>query len=138
MIYSNTASTTIVNAAAPLSFTTDTVKTCNIRHSEGGTSFTLSRRGQYLVQFNASVSIPSGGSASLLSVKLQRNGVDVPGAISSFYSAADTDVGSLSFSAIVPVGCSCPVVNNSTALTFVNGAAQAEFSNFAVTITKLP
>ena len=138
MIYSNTASTTIVNAAAPLSFTTDTVKTCNIRHSEGGTSFTLSRRGQYLVQFNASVSIPSGGSASLLSVKLQRNGVDVPGAISSFYSAAANDVRSISFSAIVPVGCSCPVVNNSTALTFVNGEAQAEFSNFAVTITKLP
>ena len=138
MIYSNTASTTTVNAAAPLSFTTDTVKTCNIRHSEGGTSFTLSRRGQYLVQFNASVSIPSGGSASLLSVKLQRNGVDVPGAISSFYSAADTDVGSLSFSAIVGVGCSCPVVNSSTALTLVNGEARAEFSNFAVTITKLP
>ncbi len=138
MIYSNTASTTTVNAATPLSFTTDTVKTCNVRHSEGGTSFSLSRRGQYLVQFNASVSIPSGGSASLLSVKLQRNGVDVPGAVSSFYSAADTDVGNLSFSAIVPVGCFCPVVNNSTALTFVNGAAQAEFSNFAVTITKLP
>ena len=138
MIYSNTASTTTVNAAAPLSFTTDTVKTCNIRHSEGGTSFTLSRRGQYLVQFNASVSIPSGGTASLLSVKLQRNGVDVPGAVSSFYSAADTDVGTLSFSAIVPVGCSCPVVNNSAALTFINGATQAEFSNFAVTITKLP
>lgn len=138
MIYSNTASTTTVNAAAPLNFTTDTVKTCNIRHSEGGTSFTLSRRGQYLVQFNASVSIPSGGTASLLSVKLQRNGVDVPGAVSSFYSAADTDVGTLSFSAIVPVGCSCPVVNNSAALTFINGAAQAEFSNFAVTITKLP
>ena len=39
MIYSNTASTTTVNAAAPLSFTTDTVKTCNIRHSEGGNFF---------------------------------------------------------------------------------------------------
>lgn len=138
MIYSNTTATTTVNAAAPLSFTNNTVKTCNVRHSEGGTTFTLSRRGSYLVQFNGTVGIPTSGSASLLGVKLQRNGVDVPGATASFYSAADTDVGNIAFSAIVQVGCSCPVVNNAASLQFVNGAAQAQFTNYGVTITRLP
>lgn len=138
MINSYTNTTLVVLTNGTLNFNNDSVKTgCTVTHSPGSTTFSLNKPGFYFVTFNG-VGAATGATVGSIVVQLQRNGVNVPGALTSAASTTDlTDVESLSFSTIVQVKPSCCAVDNNVNLTFVNTGIPTTFSNINVVITKL-
>ena len=133
--YSITAQTAASNSN--LNFNVNSVLTgCTVSHSAGTPSIQLKRPGYYMVHFNASAAATATGDVT---VQLNGNGSAIPGAISTVNSTAATDIGNLSFTAIVRVLPNCCAVqsNSPLTLTFVNTGVEAAYSNAAVTITRL-
>lgn len=133
--YSITAQTAAANSN--LNFNVNSVLTgCTVSHSAGTPSIQLKRPGYYMVHFNASAAATATGDVT---VQLNGNGSTIPGAISTVNSTAATDIGNLSFTAIVRVLPNCCAVqsNSPLTLTFVNTGVEAAYSNAAVTITRL-
>lgn len=133
--YSITAQTAAANSN--LNFNVNSVLTgCTVSHSAGTPSIQLKRPGYYMVHFNASAAATATGDVT---VQLNGNGSAIPGAISTVNSTAATDIGNLSFTAIVRVLPNCCAVqsNSPLTLTFVNTGVEAAYSNAAVTITRL-
>lgn len=117
-----------------ITFTTDRILTgCTV--TRNGSSFQLNRSGYYFVSFNATGATTD--TAGDLIVVLRNNSVDIPGATATFYSEADTNVGTLTFSTIIRVPPSCCAIDNTAVLTIVNTGVGATYSNANITITKL-
>lgn len=136
MINSYNNSTQTVLTDGVLTFTVDRVKTgCTVTHAAGSTTFSLNRPGYYFVSFNADGGTTATAGNVVLS--LQNNGVAVPGAIATAYSAAAENVSNLKFSAIIQVRPACCVVSNATNLTVVNTGVGATLTNANIVITKL-
>ena len=98
-----------------------------------GSSIVVSDIGSsyYLVTVNATFTAPEAG---VISLKLQQNGTDVIGALASTtITTADTEVRSLSFTAIVRT------FNNNVldTLTLVNSGLAADYTNIGVTVTRM-
>ena len=101
--YSITAQTAAPNSN--LNFNVNSVLTgCTVSHSAGTPSIQLRRPGYYMVHFNASAAAVATGDVT---VQLNGNGSAIPGATSTTNSTAATDIGSLSFTAIVQVLPNC-------------------------------
>jgi hypothetical protein len=119
-----------------LSFATNRILTgCTVTHSEGTTSFRLNKPGYYFVVFNGDAATTA--TAGEVVIELLMNGVSVPGASATNYSAAAVNVQNLSFSTIIKVPPSCACVDNSTTLTLQNSGVAADYTNANITITKL-
>lgn len=101
----------------------------------GATTFKLNKSGFYLVTFNASAA--TSGTAGDVVVRLNNNGVAVPGATAIFNSSAATAIGNLSFITIIQVRPSCCAVNNQGNLTIENAGVEAVYSLVNMTITKI-
>ena len=114
----------------------NSLEVANIPIGAGTPSIQLKRPGYYMVHFNASAAATATGDVT---VQLNGNGSAIPGAISTVNSTAATDIGNLSFTAIVRVLPNCCAVqsNSPLTLTFVNTGVEAAYSNAAVTITRL-
>lgn len=96
-----------------------------------GNSIALKECGYYLVNINATFTVPVAGTVTL---QLLNNNVAVPGATASRSVTTDTtEVDTLSFSAIVRV------FNGSApgSLTILNNGVAATFSNIAVNVVKI-
>lgn len=68
---------------------------------------------------------------------MYRNGVAVPGAVSSADSTTVTDVKAIGFSSVVRVLPSCAAIDNDVTLTFVNTGVGATFGNVQATVIKM-
>lgn len=137
MLYTYSITAQTVAADANLNFNINGVLTgCTVSHSAGTPSIQLKRPGYYMIHFNASAAATATGDVT---VQLNGNGSAIPGAISTVNSTAATDIGNLSFTAIVRVLPNCCAVqsNSPLTLTFVNTGVEAAYSNAAVTITRL-
>ena len=96
-----------------------------------GNSIVLKECGYYLVNVNATFTVPVAGTVTL---QLLDDNATVPGATASgSVTTATTEVNTLSFSAIVRV------FNGSApdSLTILNSGAAATFSNIAVSVVKI-
>lgn len=133
--YSITAQTAASNSN--LNFNVNSVLTgCTVSHSAGAPSIQLKRPGYYMVHFDASAAATATGDVT---VQLNGNGSAIPGAISTINSTAATDIGNLSFTAIVQVLPNCCAIQSNSPLTLTveNTGVEATYSNAAITITRL-
>lgn len=136
MINSYTITAQDIDINENLIFAVNKVLTgCTVTHTAGTDSFKLNKPGYYYVAFDGSAS--TIGTAGNVTVELFSNGAAVPGALTSTYSAAAVNVGSLGFSTIVRVLPSCNCVDNSVTLTLQNTGVEATYTNVNLTITKL-
>lgn len=133
--YSITSQTVTSNGI--VTFAINDIKTCNsITHTSGAGAFGINRPGYYKVDFSCSGAI-SGDTAANITVQLYNNSTAVPGATATFYSAAATNVGNLSFSKIIYIPPSCCAINNRGNLTIQNTGAEAIFTNVNIAISRL-
>lgn len=90
----------------------------------------LSRPGYYKVTASITLTAPAGG---VVSVQLQKNGIDVPGiTASSTITTANTEVRTLNISGVVRVNCgegvaTISIVNTGVATTLKNAALDIEY-----------
>lgn len=132
--YNVTSQTLATNEA--IVFTVDKVKTgCGTAHTEGTSSFVLSKPGIYSITFNGSAAT-TGAAAGNVTVQLQDDSGSVIGALSTATSDSTTDIVPLSFTTLYKVRPSCCAISNIATLTFVNTGVGAEYSNASVTITR--
>ena len=114
---------------------TNILNGCSIDFNSGSPSIYLRKPGVYLVTMDASVA--EAGTAGVITMQLQRNGVNVNGAQASIDSTAAGDTDSMSFTTVIKVLPSCCSVDNTTTLTVLNTGVEAIYSNANVTVVKL-
>lgn len=133
-LYAYTQASQSVGVNLPVAFNNNQKTGCSIE-LETPNIIELCNSGLYLVEFNGSAA--TSETAGDITVQLQRNGVNVSGALATNTSSATTDIESLSFSTIIDVLPSCCAVNNQTSLSVVNTGIAATFANVAINIVKL-
>ena len=124
-----------VVTGSPVTFVNGTRTGCSINFTAGTTSIRLAKPGLYQVQFSAYGA--ESGTAGNITVQMYRNGVAVPGAVSSANSTTVTDVKAIGFSSVVRVLPSCAAIDNDVTLTFVNTGVGATFGNVQATVIKM-
>ena len=137
MLYTYSITAQTAASDSNLNFNVNSVLTgCTVSHSAGTSSIQLKRPGYYMVHFNASAAATATGD---ITVQLNGNGSAIPGAISTINSTAATDIGNLSFTAIVQVLPNCCAIQSNSPLTLTveNTGVEATYSNAAITITRL-
>ena len=137
MIYSYTIAPQTLATDENLVFTIDTVKTgCTVTHAGGTPTFTFNKPGFYYVTFNGVASATAAATDPIV-VEMYNGATAIAGALSSELSAAvDTPV-ALSMSTIIQVRPNCPAIDNTVNLIVKNTGITAEYTNAAITITKL-
>ena len=96
-----------------------------------GNSLYLNRVGYYKINASITFSAPEAG---VVTVKLQKNDVDVPGiTASSTVTTADTEVRTINLSGIVRVTC-CDGIST---LTLVNSGVDADIQNVSFDVEYL-
>lgn len=118
-----------------MTFATNQVRTgcgCEIVHTAGSNTIELRGAGVYLVTVNADVA-PTG--AGLITMQLVRNTLAVSGAEASVTGVAG-ETENLSFTTLVKVLRSCPVIDNQANLQ-VQLTAPATVTNVSATIVKV-
>ena len=137
MIYSYTLEDQTLDVNDNLVFTIDQIKTgCTVSHAAGTPTFTFNKPGYYYVTFNGVASATEAATDPIV-VELYNGATPIAGALSSALSAAvDTPV-SLSLSTIIQVRPNCPAIDNTVNLIVKNTGITANFTNAAITITKL-
>ena len=118
-----------------LAFANKNLTGCSIDFTAGATTISLTKPGLYLVEFNATVA--NQGTTGDVIAQLQKNGVNIPGAVATATSTSTTDLRTVSFAYIIEVNPSCCVVNNDVDLTVVNTGVAANYSNFNINVIKL-
>lgn len=137
MIYSYTNTAQTVAANDNIVFTIDDIKTgCTVTHAADTAVFTFNKPGYYYVIFSG-VASATAEATEPITVNFYDGSAAIEGATSSALSAAaDTPV-TLSVATIIQVKPSCPSVDNTVILTIRNTGIEAEYTNAAITITKL-
>lgn len=112
--YNITSTSYVTNQ--PVVFTTTRYNDCRVRLNNNNT-INISTPGCYYVDFHAvGVAV---SATSQLTIQLYRNGVAVPGVVSTITTSASTSPDNLSMSTIINVLPSCAVINNNVSLQFV-------------------
>lgn len=130
-----TVSSTALDVDGVLAFTNKNLTGYSIDFTAGATTISLNKPGLYLVEFNATVA--NQGTTGDVVAQLQKNGVNVVGAVAKATSTSTTDLRTVSFTTIIEVSPSCCVVDNDVDLTIVNTGVAANYSNFNVNVVKL-
>ena len=107
---------------------------CSINFNAGSGTITLAKPGIYLVTLDANISDVT--AAGVVTAQINRNGVQIPGAIVNVTAAVDTNY-PLSISTLVKVLPSCCAVDNVTNITIANTGVEATYSNANITVVKL-
>ena len=131
-VYTSVDQTVAENA--PVNFNITKLSTCCCTTISNANQITLKKAGRYMVQFNGSASAATAGNVS---VQLYSNGTKIADAVSSNYSGATGQDGSLHFATIIQVRPSCAMVDNAVNLQVINISGSATFSNANLIITKL-
>jgi PKD repeat protein len=137
MIYSYSITPRTLAAGLDIIFAVNEVKTgCTVTHVAGTPTFTFNKPGYYYVTFNGIASATEAATDPIV-VEMYDGATAIPGALSSALSAAaDTPV-ALSMSTIIQVRPNCPAIDNTVNLTVRNVGIEANYTNAAITITKL-
>jgi hypothetical protein len=137
MIYSYSITPRTLAADLDIIFAVNEVNTgCTVTHVAGTPTFTFNKPGYYYVTFNGVASATAAATDPIV-VEMYDGAIAIPGALSSALSAAaDTPV-ALSMSTIIQVRPNCPAIDNTVNLTVRNVGIEANYTNAAITITKL-
>jgi hypothetical protein len=137
MIYSYSITPRTLAADLDIIFAVNEVNTgCTVTHVAGTPTFTFNKPGYYYVTFNGIASATAAATDPIV-VEMYDGANAIPGALSSALSAAaDTPV-ALSMSTIIQVRPNCPAIDNTVNLTVRNVGVEANYTNAAITITKL-
>lgn len=137
MIYSYSITPRTLAADLDIIFAVNEVNTgCTVTHVAGTPTFTFNKPGYYYVTFNGVASATAAATDPIV-VEMYDGATAIPGALSSALSAAaDTPV-ALSMSTIIQVRPNCPAIDNTVNLTVRNVGIEANYTNAAITITKL-
>jgi hypothetical protein len=130
---SSGAQTLLTNANIPFN-TTNLLNGVSIEFN-GGTTISLVKPGVYLISADANVA--EAGTAGLISMQVQKNGVNINGAKASVDSSATGDAENIHVTTLVKVLPSCCMVNNNANITVVNNGVGAVYSNTNITVVKL-
>lgn len=130
---SSGAQTLLTNANIPFN-TTNLLNGVSIEFN-GGTTISLVKPGVYLISVDANVA--EAGTAGLISIQVQKNGVNINGAKASVDSSATGDAENIHVTTLVKVLPSCCMVNNNANITVVNNGVGAVYSNANITVVKL-
>jgi len=125
-----------VDAAIP--FDTNAVVTgCTATHEPGSVAIKLNRPGFYQINFNADATATT--AAGIITVQMERNGIDVIGAEASAFAAAVAEPVNLHFTFIIRVCPNCEQFNANIPayLTFINDGIAATYTEACVCVTKL-
>lgn len=135
MLYTYSSADQTVNANGAIILTNNGVNyRCDgINHTAGSTTIDITKAGNYLVTVNC---VATSATTGDLSFQLYNNGTAVSGAIATNNIATASNKANFSFSTIVRVLASCPVINNNAQLTIQNtGANAAVVSSAGVTVS---
>lgn len=137
MIYSYSITPRTLAADLDIIFAVNEVNTgCTVTHVAGTPTFTFNKPGYYYVTFNGVASATAAATDPIV-VEMYDGATAIPGALSSALSAAvDTPV-ALTMSTIIQVRPNCPAIDNTVNLTVRNVGIEANYTNAAITITKL-
>jgi phage tail sheath gpL-like len=137
MIYSYSITPRTLAADLDIIFAVNEVNTgCTVTHVAGTPTFTFNKPGYYYVTFNG-IASATAAATDPIAVEMYDGANAIPGALSSALSAAaDTPV-ALSMSTIIQVRPNCPAIDNTVNLTVRNVGIEANYTNAAITITKL-
>lgn len=137
MIYSYSITPRTLAADLDIIFAVNEISTgCTVTHVAGTPTFTFNKPGYYYVTFNGIASATAAATDPIV-VEMYDGADAIPGALSSALSAAaDTPV-ALSMSTIIQVRPNCPAIDNTVNLTVRNVGIEANYTNAAITITKL-
>jgi hypothetical protein len=130
---SSGSQTLLTNANIPFN-TTNLLNGVSIEFN-GGTTISLVKPGVYLISVDANVA--EAGTAGLISMQVQKNGVNINGAKASVDSATTGDAENIHVTTLVKVLPSCCMVNNNANITVVNNGVGAVYSNTNITVVKL-
>lgn len=111
-----TSTPTDYTESEPFTFTTVRQADCTVLNNANN-NFIIKRPGLYLITFTAVVS--SATATEDFTVQLYRNGVAVPGVVSSVTSTAANDRGTVTLNTLVNVRKSCACIDNSTSLQII-------------------
>lgn len=137
MLYTFTTTAQTVEENAPLNFATTGIQTGCVAVRNANGSASIDRCGYYMVHFNGSAA--ASEEAGAVAAQIYRNGIPVPGAVASAQSSGATDLGSLSFSALIRIepNCNCNTSNIPAIIEIRNVGVDATYANIALTITKV-
>lgn len=97
---------------------------CSARHEPGSGRFALLKPGVYEVEFNANVSIPTGGAVGPITLSIVQDGEAVAGSKMILTPAAVNELGNVSATTLARVYeqccCSSLSVRNDTPATTIN------------------
>ncbi len=118
-----------LTSGSNITFDTNRVATsCSSQHMAGSPSIVLNRPGYYFVSFNSIAAASAATETAPITVQLFNEDIEIPGAVASELSTANTDDVNLSFSTIVRVRPSCCAIDNTGILTFRTTGADATFT----------
>ena len=110
----------------------------SITHTAGTSTINLVKSGLYLVTLNATG--VESGTAGNITVQLYRNGVAVPGAISTVNSNAATEIRNVNITVLIKATDVCPCSGNGISaipLVFTNTGVGTTYSSMLVNVVKL-
>ena len=137
MIYSYSNTPQDLTANENLVFTIDEIRTgCTVTHAAGTPTFVFNKPGYYFVTFNGVASATAAATDPIV-VEMYNGTTAIPGALTSELSAAVNAPVSLAMSTIIQVRPNCPAIDNTVNLTVKNVGIEANYTNAAITITKL-
>lgn len=137
MIYSYSNTPQDLTANENLVFTIDEIRTgCTVTHAAGTPTFVFNKPGYYFVTFNGVASATAAATDPIV-VEMYNGTTAIPGALTSELSAAVNTPVSLAMSTIIQVRPNCPAIDNTVNLTVKNVGIEANYTNAAITITKL-
>lgn len=137
MLYTYNISPQTVLEDANIVFSTNAIQTgCTATHAVGTGAISLNKPGFYMVSFNADAESAVVGT---IQTQMYGNGVLIPSAEASEYSATVNEPVNIGFTALVRVAPNCCSNTNNVpfALTFVNETGTVTYTNVAVTVTKV-
>ena len=129
----NVATQSVATNAVVL-FNSTRIRTgCSARHEPGSGRFVLLQPGIFEVEFNANVSIPTGGTVGPITLSIVQDGEAIAGSTMIFTPAAVDELGNVSATVLVRVyeQCCCTTlsVRNDTPATIIN----VQDANFVIT-----
>lgn len=135
MVNSYTNTSVVVNSNSAIPFNTNRYLTgCGFCHSEGTPTFTISKPGYYLINFNSDL---AAGSTGVLQAQLQVNGDLVPGAEASVTEGTADNVQNISFSTVVRILNSCNCIDNTASISVINEGLASTYTNAEISIIRL-
>ena len=107
---------------------------CSIEFAPGTSSVQIVKPGVYQVEFEG---VATAEEAGVVTIQIQRDGVNIPAATASVTYANTTNLATLNVGTLIKVLPSCCAVQNHPVITIVNTGVGTVFNSAKLIITKL-